>query len=100
MATGPSADTITLRVRKTRVFECVVDVSGYLAGELKDWPANIQDGIYKAMEKMLLQHNVKRVVVIKSHCGRDTPLEPYHIVVTVAEELTGPEAYEVERTHG
>ena len=47
MATEPDAGAITVRLRKTRVFECVVDVTGYLPGELRDWPANIQDGIYK-----------------------------------------------------
>jgi hypothetical protein len=95
-----ASDTVEVRLRRTRVFECVVNVTGYLPGELADWPANIQDGIYKAMEDVLAKHNVKRCTVISSRCGRDTPEEPWHIVVVIAEELTGPEAYEVVRRHG
>jgi hypothetical protein len=99
MATAENSPNIIVRLRKTRVFECVVNVTGYLEGELKDWPANIQDGIYAAMENVLLKHDVKRVVVVSSRCGRDEPTDPWHLVVVIAETLTGPEAYEVVRTH-
>lgn len=34
-----------------RTFELVVNISGPLEGEFKDWPANIQDTIYAAMER-------------------------------------------------
>lgn len=33
-----------------RTWESKVQVTGYLEGTIKDWPAQIQDGIYAAME--------------------------------------------------
>jgi hypothetical protein len=98
MATGSDAPGITIRLRKTRIFECVVDVTSYLPGELGDWPANIQDGVYAAMEAALTKYKIKRVDVVSSRCGRDEPTEPWHLVVVLAEHLYGPEAYEV--VHG
>jgi hypothetical protein len=71
---------------RRRVFELRVDVTGYLAGELKDWPAHIQDRVYAAMERLLKTTGFKTVKVWRSHCGRDLPTEPYYVIVTVVHE--------------
>lgn len=44
-------DTIVIKNHQYRVAEVVADVSGPLQGKLNDWPANIQDGIYAALER-------------------------------------------------
>lgn len=76
-------EVVVTRIR-SRVFELRVDVTGYLPGELQDWPAHIQDAIYAAMERVIKITKVKKLHVLQSRCGRDVAEEPYHIVVTVA----------------
>ena len=53
-----------------RTFECVVDINGPLEGTLQDWPANIQDAIYDAMEKMADKVKLP-LAVVYSACKYD-----------------------------
>lgn len=76
----------TFRLAAARVFELRVDVTAYLEGELEDWPPNIQDGIYAAMERLYKATKIKRMYILQSRCGRDVPEEPYHLIVTVIED--------------
>lgn len=78
-------DLIVVRAKALRVFELRADVTGYLPGELKDWPANIQDQIYAAMERCIKKTRVKGLDVIQSRCGRDVSNEPYRVIVTCCE---------------
>lgn len=76
----------SIELVRPRVFELRVDVTSFLEGELPDWPPNIQDGVYLAMERMMKQAGIKKVFVLQSRCGRDVVEEPYHVVVTVCED--------------
>jgi len=69
-----------------RIFDLVANVTGYLPGELKDWPPQIQDQIYEAMERLMKRKRLKRVHIQASRCGRDLPDEPYHVVVTICDQ--------------
>lgn len=58
-----------------RTFEFTCSVSGPLEGELKDWPANIQDTIYLALER--LSHRVQLpVCIVGARCAEDFDVEP------------------------
>lgn len=68
-----------------RLFELKVNVSGYLPGELQDWPAYIQDRIYAAMEAAMKKYKVSNFEVMQSRCGRDVAEEPYYVHVVLIE---------------
>lgn len=80
------ATTTTVELPARRVFELRVDCTAYLPGELTDWPPNIQDGIYAAMERLCKTAALKKIYILQSRCGRDVKEEPYHIIVTVVED--------------
>lgn len=53
-----------------RTFEIVQYVTGYLEGELKDWPAQIQDAVMQALEKKA--HEVELpLTIVTSYCDID-----------------------------
>jgi len=82
MESGP----VPTRIVFGRVFEIKANVDGYLPGELQDWPANIQDVIYQAMEHALKKYKVHSWKVMQSRCGRDVDEEPYYIHIVLMEE--------------
>lgn len=60
-----------------RQFEIVQYVSGHLEGELKDWPAQIQDAVHKALEDKAAEVELPLTVVF-SKCEHDPELEAPH----------------------
>jgi len=53
-----------------RTWESITYVSGFLEGSLDDWPAQIQDTVLKAVEK--LSHEVQLpLAVTHSYCDKD-----------------------------
>ena len=63
-------DTKAAGIPTIRTFDLIVPVSGYLEGELDDWPAVIQDGVYMALERKA--HEVELpLVIIASRGGVD-----------------------------
>lgn len=53
-----------------KLFDLVVDVDGPLEGELKDWPNNIQDQVYAALERA--SHKVQLpLTIVASKCDVD-----------------------------
>ena len=60
-----------------RQFEIVVHVSGWLEGSLSDWPANIQDGVYKALEDKSKEVELPLAIVF-SKCDHDPDLPNDH----------------------
>ena len=63
-------DTAAPGIPSIRTFDLIVPVSGYLEGELDDWPAVIQDGVYAALERKA--HEVELpLVIIASRGGMD-----------------------------
>lgn len=59
-----------IRPKPIRTFEMVPTVSGYLEGELKDWPAEIQDIVYKALEVIAARVELP-LAIIYSSCEVD-----------------------------
>ena len=39
-----------IRPRPIRTFEITATLTGYMPGDINDWPSNIQDAIYAALE--------------------------------------------------
>lgn len=53
-----------------RTFEVDVPISAPLEGELNDWPANIQDGIYAALERIAEREQLP-LAIVHSRCDVD-----------------------------
>lgn len=53
-----------------KTFQMVQYVTGYLEGELGDWPANIQDAVLEALER-LAQKVELPLTIIHSRCDID-----------------------------
>ena len=53
-----------------RTFEVKVYVNGYVEGGLADWPANVQDAIYEALEKKSDEVQLP-LTVVHSYCDID-----------------------------
>lgn len=75
-----------------RIFDGVFPVDGPLAGELKDWPANIQDPIYKAIEELSFVTQL-RLALIASRCdidhGETEAQDQWYIHVIISEVVVG-----------
>lgn len=56
-------NTVKVKMKAPRQFEAVVHVSGPLEGGFDDWPANIQDGIYRALEKKSKEVKLPLIIV-------------------------------------
>lgn len=57
-----------------RTFEIVQYISGPLEGELSDWPANIQDAVYEALELKSKQEDLP-LAIVASRCDIDHDAE-------------------------
>ena len=68
-----------------RVAELVVDISARLEGDIDDWPANIQDGIFKALADRCHASRAD-FKIVKSYCDVDVDTGPYIHVIAVALE--------------
>lgn len=53
-----------------RMFDLTVTTTGWLDGELSDWPANIQEPILEALEKMSQQVQLP-LAILHSRCDID-----------------------------
>lgn len=62
---------------------CIINVTGFLDGGFKDWPANIQDGLSKAVATQCLPRPGERVEIVAAKCYQDTPDEPPYLRVVV-----------------
>lgn len=63
----------------------LVDVSGFLDGEFREWPAHIQDPIYAACERDCKAKPGETVRIVIGRCYQDAPDEhPYLMVVAQA----------------
>lgn len=75
-----------------RMFDGVFPVDGPLPGELKDWPANIQDPIYKAIEQLSFVTQL-RLALIASRCdidhGETKEQDQWYIHIVVSEVVVG-----------
>lgn len=53
-----------------RTFEIVADVSGMLEGDINDWPANIQDVVFAALERKAQAEQLP-LIIVASRCAED-----------------------------
>lgn len=60
-----------------RIFEIFQSVTGYMDGALDDWPANIQDVIYKALEIKAKQERLP-LAIVHSECKVDPDFPEGH----------------------
>jgi hypothetical protein len=70
--------------RRRRQFTASVRIDGPLEGGLADWPPKIQDGIYKALEKVERDKNVK-LDILHALARCDDPQEGWYIHVVAVE---------------
>jgi hypothetical protein len=90
VATEPNdraISAIKVKLKAPRAFDLVVDITGRLEGDIDDWPANIQDGIYRALHRIGKEKGIWSMRIVQSRCGRDAPDENWYIHVVAVEEL-------------
>lgn len=74
-----------VRHTRYRIAELVVDVSAKLEGSIADWPANIQDGVYKALADRCHSSRAN-FEIVHSYSDVDVDTGPYIHVTAVALE--------------
>lgn len=74
-----------------RTFDLIVHITAPLEGELSDWPANVQDAIYAALEKKAEEVELP-LAIIHSRCDIDhdaevegRPLEKFFLHIIASE---------------
>lgn len=91
-----------MRLPGIRTFECVVGITGWPAnfpdngiGDMDDLPANIQDGVYKAMELKSKQLALPlAVVLVRVDEDHDVPKDRpghYFLHVVLSEVVAAPQ---------
>lgn len=70
--------TFSIPIESVRQIHMFVPVSAYLEGEITEWPANIQDGLYKAIEQKQAEEN-EQLNIIHSECTYEAD-EGYFLV--------------------
>lgn len=72
---------------RMRICDLVVNVSAQMEGGIEDWPANIQDGVYKALADRCHKSRADFKIVM-SYSGNDVDTGPYiHVTAAVMETL-------------
>lgn len=56
--------------QKIRTFEIVQYVTGWVDGDINDWPANIQDAVHKALERKAKEVELP-LTIVASYCDVD-----------------------------
>jgi hypothetical protein len=74
--------------RRPRVWDAGVFTDRYLPGELTDWPAEVQDHVYAAMEEVIQRTGIRELEIIQSKCVRDG--DQFYLRLTIMEKL-GPQ---------
>lgn len=78
------------KTTQIRTFELVVNVSGKLDVPFGDWPANIQDGIWKALEDIAHREQLPlKIVHAEYKVDHDVPEEApgRHYLHVIASEI-------------
>lgn len=74
--------------KSVRQFDCVVYVDAYPGPEMEDWPANVQDAVYGALEALAKRISLP-VTIVASKCEPDVdytgPGERFICIVVAAE---------------
>lgn len=71
------------RNKRRMIAECKVNVTAFMDGTIENWPRNIQDGVYAALERTSLGRGY---TIRVSYCDRDWDAEGeqyfLHIIAT------------------
>lgn len=60
--------------------ELIVNVSAVMPGSITDWPANVQDGVYAALERVIMRSHIPYEIVA-SYSDVDVDTGPYIRVI-------------------
>lgn len=74
---------------KIRTFEIVAEVNGFLEGGVEDWPAQMQDAVYAALEAKAKQVQLP-LAIVHSYCAidhGDTEAQDKPFVHIIASEI-------------
>ena len=71
-------------VKGVRLFEMVCDVTGYPGPVFEEWPANLQDLIYKAMEDKSREVGLPLALVL-SRADKDPDTGKFFVHVVLSE---------------
>lgn len=73
-----------------RTFELIVSISGPLDVPMEDWPANVQDAIMAALERISQRERLP-LKIVHAEYKRDPDIEPHmpghHYLHVVASEI-------------
>lgn len=78
------------QVKRTRyrTAELVVNVSAVMPGQIEDWPANIQDGIYEALMRHSIRTKKSDWTIVHSYSDKDLDEGPYvHVIAVTLDTL-------------
>lgn len=81
-----------------RTFSMIVNVSVHLAGTFEDWPSQIQDGIYAALEKKAHELQLP-LVIVYSNAGVDIDNNDMPFVHVIASEVVVADEHVMARSH-
>lgn len=76
-----------METKSLRVVDLVANVSAPMPGKIEDWPASIQDQIYKALMDRCVQDKITYTIV-DSMCGVDDGVAYVHVTAAWKEEVT------------
>lgn len=77
-----------------RTFELVQNVTGFMEGDISNWPNNIQDAIYAALERLAQKVQLPLAIVL-SYCDidyGDTKEQDKPYVHVVASEIVAADS--------
>lgn len=70
----------------TRQFEVMQYVTGFIPGEIQDWPADIQDEVYRALERKSRQERLN-LKIVRSYCDKEVDEQFFYVhVVAICRE--------------
>lgn len=84
---------------EVKTFELTVPISGALDVPFEDWPAEIQDGLYAALERLSHQEQLP-LAIVHAQYGRDYDLSPnqvgYHYLHVIASEVVAADVRNID----
>jgi len=73
-----------LKKQGVRLFDCRVRIDRPMGGGMADWPANLQDAVYAALERKAKDVELPLAII---HSYVDSDFEGYWFAVVIASEV-------------
>ena len=67
-----------------RTFEILAKVTGFMEGGMDDWPSNIQDAVYEALERKAAEVQLP-LAIVSSYCDKDIDDGTFYVRVIASE---------------